>query len=468
VPVPVGARRLITYVVLVVVPLAGLAAILRAGADGATTMLARPAIQGPAPASVALLLVQAIAIVVAARVAGALLDRVGQPRVVGEMLAGVALGPSLLGWLAPAVSTWLFPAASLGSLGTLSQLGLLVFIFLVGLELDTAALRTNGRAALIISHASITVPFLLGAALAVWLYPRYAEGHAPFRAFALYLGAAMSVTAFPVLARILSERGLVRTRIGSMAIACAAVDDVTAWLLLALVVVIARADAGLGGVAVTAMSTLAYAGAVLWLGRPALRRLLRPLMDGDRITRGGLSVVVLVLLASAATTEMLGVHALFGAFLAGAAMPRDARLREALRSRLEDLVLVLLLPIFFALTGLRTDFRLIGGRHDLAALGLVLAAAVGGKLGGSTLAGWAVGMPLHEAAALGALLNTRGLMELVILSIGLELGIITSAVFAMMVVMTLITTLATTPLVSWLLRPAAAPVTPPRATVREP
>jgi Kef-type K+ transport system membrane component KefB len=417
----------------------------------------------------ALLLVQTIAIVVAARLAGALLSRMGQPRVVGKMLAGVALGPSLLGWLAPAVSAWLFPAESLGSLAALSQLGLLVYIFLVGLELDTAALRANGRAALVISHASITVPFLLGGALAVWLYPRYAEGHAPFRAFALYLGAATSVTAFPVLARILSERGLVRTHLGSMAIACAAVDDVTAWLLLALVVVVARAEAALGGVAVTAMSTLAYAGAVLWLGRPALRRLLPRIMGGERITPGGLSAVVLVLLASAAVTEMLGVHALFGAFLAGAAMPRDARLREALQSRLQDLVLVLLLPIFFALTGLRTDFRLIGGQHDLAALGLVLVAAVGGKLGGSTVAAWAVGMRLREAAALGALLNTRGLMELVILSIGLELGVITAPVFAMMVVMTLVTTLATTPLVSWLLRPAGAAVTASaRARVRGP
>src|SRR5262249_33756101 len=235
----------------------------------------------------------------------------------------------------------------------------------------------------------------------------------PFRAFALYLGAATSVTAFPVLARILSERGVVHTHLGSMAIACAAVDDVTAWLLLALVVVVARAEAALGGVAVTAMSTLAYAGAVLWLGRPALRRLLPRIMGGERITPGGLAAVVLVLLASAAVTEMLGVHALFGAFLAGAAMPRDARLREALQSRLQDLVLVLLLPIFFALTGLRTDFRLIGGQHDLAALGLVRVAAVGGKLGGSTVAAWAVGMPLREAAALDALLNTRGLMELV-------------------------------------------------------
>jgi Kef-type K+ transport system membrane component KefB len=352
----VGARRLFTYVVLVVVPLAGLAAILRAGVDGATTALTQPALQGPAPTTMALLLVQTIAIVVAARLAGALLSRMGQPRVVGEMLAGVALGPSLLGWLAPAVSAWLFPAESLGSLAALSQLGLLVYIFLVGLELDTAALRANGRAALVISHASITVPFLLGGALAVWLYPRYAEGHAPFRAFALYLGAATSVTAFPVLARIVSERGLVRTHLGSMAIACAAVDDVTAWLLLALVVVVARAEAALGGVAVTAMSTLAYAGAVLWLGRPALRRLLPRIMGGERITPGGLSAVVLVLLASAAVTEMLGVHALFGAFLAGAAMPRDARLREALQSRLQDLVLVLLLPIFFALTWLRTDF----------------------------------------------------------------------------------------------------------------
>jgi K+:H+ antiporter len=459
-------RTLFTYVALVVVPLAGLAAILRAGGDGATTALTQPALREPAPASVALLLVQAIAIVVAARVAGALLHRMGQPRVVGEMLAGVALGPSLLGWLAPAASTWLFPASSLGSLGTLSQVGLLFFIFLIGLELDTAALRANGRAALIISHASITVPFLLGAALAVWLYPRYAEGHAPFRAFALYLGAAMSVTAFPVLARILSERGLVRTRLGSMAIACAAVDDVTAWLLLALVVVIARADGALGSVAVTVIGTLAYVVVVVWLGRPFLRWLSQRLLHEGRSTPGRLSAVVVLLLGSAAVTEGLGIHALFGAFLAGAAMPRDARLREVLRSRFEDLVLVLLLPLFFALTGLRTDFRLIGGSHDLAALGLVLAAAVAGKLGGSTLAAWAVGMPLREAAALGALLNTRGLMELVILNIGLELGIITPAVFAMMVMMTLATTLMTTPLVARLLRPAAAAVTAAPEPVR--
>lgn len=450
-------RTLLLYAALVGLPLVVLALILRAGAGlEAGERLLAPA-GAPSSAPLGLQLVQVIVIVAVARGAGALLHRLGQPRVVGEMLAGVALGPSLLGALAPQLWLTLFPIGSLAGLRTMSMVGLLLFMFLIGLELDSAALRANGRAALVVSHASISIPLVLGGALALWLYPRYAAGHAPFQAFALYIGAAMSVTAFPVLARILAERGLVRTSLGAIAIACAAVDDVTAWLLLAVVVVIARADAAFGGVVLTVLGTGAYVVFMLTAGKWTLRWFLRSELSGAPLSLGALSLVVVVLLGSAGVTEALGVHALFGAFIAGAAMPRDANLREAIRSRFEDLMLVLLLPLFFALTGLRTDFRLIGGGGDMLALGLVLLAAVAGKFGGSAVAARLMGLPARDSLILGTLLNTRGLMELVILSLGLELGVITPPIFAMMVVMTLVTTLMTTPLVSWLLRrgPAA-------------
>jgi len=461
-------RFLPTYATLVGLPALALLVILRVGnavvpKDGTlTTPLALPA-SGPAghttPAAsfdLPLLLIQIIVILVAARLTGAFVRRLGQPQVVGEMIAGIALGPSVLGAQAPHLAALLFPAGSLGFLNTLSQIGLVVFMFLVGLELDPKIVRERGRSALVISHASIVAPFLLGATLAIVLYPTLAGSRVTFTGFALFMGAAMSVTAFPVLARILTERRLTRTPIGALAIACAAIDDVTAWCILAAVVVIVRATGS--GVAtgvplwVTLGGSAAYVAFMLTGGRRALRILETRYAARGRVTQDMIAVLMLATLASAWITERLGVHALFGAFLVGAVAPKSDGFVHAVLERFEDMMVVLLLPLFFAFTGLRTEITLIDGAGAWLVCAMVTAVAVIGKVGGSAIAARVTAMPWRDAAVIGLLLNTRGLMELVILNIGLDIGVISRELFAMMVLMALATTFMTTPLVTWLLR----------------
>jgi Kef-type K+ transport system membrane component KefB len=461
-------RFLPTYATLVGLPALALLIILRVGngvaarGEAITAAASRPAapVTG-APSATAfdlrLLLIQIIVILVAARLIGALVRRLGQPQVVGEMLAGIALGPSVLGAQAPSVSALLFPAGSLGFLNTLSQIGLLVFMFLVGLELDPKVVRERGRSALVISHASIVAPFLLGATLAIVLYPALAgSSRVTFTGFALFMGAAMSVTAFPVLARILTERRLIRTPIGAVAIACAAIDDVTAWCILAAVVVIVRATGGdAAGAAMPLWITLggsaAFVALMLTVGKRALRVLETRYAAHGRVTQDMIAVLMLVTLASAWMTERLGVHALFGAFLVGAVAPKSAGFVHAVLERFEDVMVVLLLPLFFAFTGLRTEITLIDGTSGWLVCALVIAVAVAGKVGGSAIAARATAMPWRDAAVIGVLLNTRGLMELVILNVGLDIGVISRELFAMMVLMALATTFMTTPLVTWLL-----------------
>lgn len=395
------------------------------------------------------LLLQIAVVLAAARVMGWAFRRINQPQVVGEMVAGIALGPSLLGWLAPGASAALFPVESLGYLNALSQVGLVLFMFLVGLELDPRLLRGRGETALVTSHASIIAPFLLGALLALYLYPQFSDASVRFPGFALFMGAAMSVTAFPVLARILTERNLLRTKVGAVTIACAAVDDVTAWCLLAVVIAIVRAS-GTAGVLLTLGGSVVFVLAMLFLVRPALRRLEAFAATRGRLTHDVFAVVMLMLLTSAWTTEWLGIHALFGAFLFGAIMPKDRGLVRELTEKLESLTVVFLLPLFFAYTGLRTQIGLL----DEAALWLdgllVLLVAVAGKFGGSAVAARMTGLGWREAGALGILMNTRGLMELVILSIGLDLGVISPAIFVMMVLMAIATTFMTTPVLEWI------------------
>lgn len=464
-------RFLPTYATLVGLPALALFIILRVGdsvigknAVAVTKAAASPAAGPAAPATTSatafdlpLLLVQIIVILVAARVTGALVRRLGQPQVVGEMIAGIALGPSLLGAQASQVATLLFPAGSLGFLNTLSQIGLLVFMFLVGLELDPKVVRERGRSALVISHASIVAPFLLGSMLAIVLYPTLAGSRVTFIGFALFMGAAMSVTAFPVLARILAERRLMRTPIGAVAIACAAIDDVTAWCILAAVVVIVRATGGEaagGGLPlwVTLGGSAVFVAFMLTAGRRALRALETRYVARGRVTQDMIAVLMLATLASAWITERLGVHALFGAFLVGAVAPKSEGFVHALLERFEDVMVVLLLPLFFAFTGLRTEITLIDGAGGWLVCVLVIAVAVAGKVGGSAIAARATAMPWRDAAVIGVLLNTRGLMELVILNVGLDIGVISRELFAMMVLMALATTFMTTPLVTWLLR----------------
>jgi Kef-type K+ transport system membrane component KefB/nucleotide-binding universal stress UspA family protein len=401
--------------------------------------------------NVILILLAQIALILAlSRVMGLLFARLGQPQVMGEMIAGIMLGPSLLGMVAPGAFEAIFPDGSVRYLNVLSQVGVIFFLFLIGLELDPKLIRNRGHAAVVISHTSIVAPFLLGAALALLLYPLVFTDtpEMRFTSVALFMGAAMSITAFPVLARILTERNLHKTQVGAVTITCAAVDDVTAWCMLAFVVGVARAT-GLQSAVVTAALSAVYVVAMFFLVRPFLRRLERVYDAQGRLSQNVVAVIFMLILASAWTTEAIGIHALFGAFLMGAVMPKGTQFVRHLSEKLEDYTVVLLLPIFFAYTGLRTRINLLNSPELWLLTGLIIFVACLGKFGGSTLAARACGIGWRESSAIGILMNTRGLMELVILNIGRELGVITDAVFAMMVIMALVTTFMTTPVLNW-------------------
>jgi Kef-type K+ transport system membrane component KefB len=393
------------------------------------------------------LFLQLIVIIAVARWVGTLFRRLGQPAVIGEMIAGILLGPSFLGMLLPTAQSFLFPPASLAALKLFSEIGIILFMFLVGVDLDLGHLRRKADAAVLVSHASIVVPLSLGVALALFLYPQLAPPGVPFVGFALFTGTAMSITAFPVLARILAERSLTRTHLGSTALACAAVDDATAWCLLAVVVAIVRAG-GWAGSLLTVVSTALFAATMLLLVRPWLAR---------RVDSGGwsatgsktlLAAVLTFVLASALLTEIIGIHALFGAFLAGVVMPARAEFRRFLQERLESFIAVFLLPLFFAFTGLRTQVALLGDVKGWLLCAIIIAAAIAGKLGGSSVAAKAAGFSWRESLGLGALMNARGLIELIALNIGYEMGVLSPRMFTMMVLMALITTCMTGPLLS--------------------
>jgi Kef-type K+ transport system membrane component KefB len=391
------------------------------------------------------LLLQLFVILLAARLMGWLFRRLNQPQVVGEMTAGILLGPSLLGWLAPEWFATLFPPESLRHLHTLSQVGLLLFMFMVGLDLDLRKLRDYRRVAWVTSHASIVIPFALGLLLATHLYSRLSDSSVPFLHFALFMGTAMSITAFPVLARILTEYNLQHTHLGVVAIVCAAVDDVTAWLILAWVVFLVNRSADALPLWLALFGVVLYIICMWIVVRPALARLAQRFEAKKEGTRNCLSLVLLLLIISACLTEWLGIHALFGAFLAGVIMPKDKGLFHAVEVRLEGAI-VLLLPLFFTFTGLRTSIGILEGPMMWLECALVIAVAVAGKFGGASIAAYLAGMPWREAVALGVLMNTRGLVELVILNIGLDIGVIPPNLFTMMVLMALLTTAMTLPL----------------------
>jgi Kef-type K+ transport system membrane component KefB len=389
-----------------------------------------------------------IVIVASARALGVVFRRLGQPPVVGEVLAGIVLGPSLLGWLWPAGATALVPPEAAPALRVLADVGVVLFMFLVGLELDLGLLARRTRATVAVSHASIVVPFLLGSALALWLYPLVGTGDVPFVVFALFLGVAMSVTAFPVLARILRDLGIQRTELGAVALGCAAVDDVTAWILLAVVVGVTRASLDAAGR--TLVLAAAYVFVLATVVRPLVAKLVRRIDARDDVPESLVAGACVALLASAFVTEAIGIHALFGAFALGAIVPHDARITADLGRRLGDPVRILLLPAYFAFTGLRTQIGLLAGPTEWVLAAAVVATASAGKFGGSYVAARLTGLAPRMAASLGVLLNTRGLMELVVLNIGLDLGVISPTLFAVMVVMALVTTLATSPVLRWL------------------
>ena len=395
------------------------------------------------------LILQVAVILVAARVVGFLFQKINQPQVMGEMVAGILLGPSLLGWLAPGISASLFPPASLGYLNALSQVGLVVFMFVVGLALNPTELHDYGHAAVLTSHLSIVAPFCLGGLTALYLYPRLSDDSVTFTGFALFMGAAMSITAFPVLARILSERGLLRSRMGTLAIACAAVDDVTGWCILAYIVVLVRVTHAARPAWVTIAGSLVYVALMLFVVRRFLPAFERSFRRREKLSDNMVAVIVVLVLASALATEWLGIHLLFGAFLMGAIMPKIPEFTSYLLHKFESVTVVLLLPLFFAFTGLRTRIGVGGGGAIWFYSAIVIVVAITGKLGGSMLAARLAGTPWRDAASLGILMNTRGLMELVILNIGLDIGVISPAMFSIMVLMALVTTFMTTPLLEW-------------------
>lgn len=392
------------------------------------------------------LLVLQIAVVVAVcRVVGSLFRLFHQPRVVGEMFAGILLGPSFLGWLAPGVSAYLFPPNSLGFLNALSQVGVMIFMFLVGLGINPKELKHHGHAAVLTSHVSITAPFVLAAFLSLYLYPKLSDDSVAFSSFALFMGAAMSITAFPVLARILTERDLLGSRLGTIAIACAAVDDVTGWCILAYIVLLIRSAHSASPIWLTVGGLLGFALFMIYVVRLLLRRFQTIYERKGGLTENLLALMLLLVLSSALLTEWLGLHLLFGAFLMGAIMPKEAKFVRYIVDRFETIAITLLLPLFFAFTGLRTNFGLVNGTEMWMYTALIILVATAGKLGGSMIASWLAGMPLRESAGLGTLMNTRGLMELVILNIGLDIKVISPALFSMMVLMALFTTFMTTP-----------------------
>jgi Kef-type K+ transport system membrane component KefB len=391
-----------------------------------------------------LLLLQIIVILMVARLFGKLANMIKQPAVVGEIIAGICLGPSLLGWIWPGSSAFLFPADSLKSLQFLSQIGLAFFMFIVGMELDASKVKHKAHDAIMISHASIIVPFFLGVLLAYNIYPDFSPANVSFLAFALFMGIAMSITAFPVLARIVQERKLTGTPLGTLAITCAAADDVTAWCLLAAVVAIAKAGSLMGTI-ITLGAALLFVGIMLYVIKPRLGPKLRQYIERGK-PKAAVALVFMVVLLSAWIAEVIGIHALFGAFLAGVIMPADTTIKELLTDKVEDISVMLLLPIFFAFTGLRTQIGLLGQGELWVVFGMIMLVAVMGKLGGSTLTAKLMGQSWTDALAIGALMNTRGLMELIVLNLGYDLGILSPEIFAMMVLMALATTFMTGPL----------------------
>jgi Kef-type K+ transport system membrane component KefB len=412
------------------------------GAPGPVAALRPPASE--VPGILLHVLLALVVIIVVARILGALFRRLNLPQVMGEVVAGILLGPSFLGWLAPGVAFRILPVNTAPYLALISQVGVVLYMFLVGLDLDTELLQKRTEAAIAISHASIVLPFLSGTAIALWLYPRYSAGAVSFTTFALFIGVAMSITAFPVLARILTDRGMQKTRLGVLALACAAINDVVAWCLLAFVISVAHAQTG--SLFFTLITTIGFILFVLLIAKRGAVWLVRWQTAKGRTTQDMFAVVCAALLLSALVTERIGIHALFGAFLLGTVISHNSVLAHDIREKCEDLVVVLLLPVFFVFTGMRTQIGLVHGTRDWLACILIIGVASLGKFGGSFLAARWTGSDWREAASMGVLMNTRGLMELIVLNVGLDLGVLSPVLFTMFVIMAVVTTLVTTPI----------------------
>ncbi len=402
----------------------------------------------------ALLLAQIVTVIFVARIFGWICKKIGQPSVIGEIIAGIVLGPSLIGMYFPGFSSALFPTQSLGNLQFLSQIGLILFMFVVGMELDLKVLKNKAHEAVVISHASIIIPFALGIGLAYFIYRSFAPQGVQFSSFGLFLGISMSITAFPVLARIVQERSLHKTRLGTIVITCAAADDITAWCILAVVIAIVKAGSFVSAMYVIGLA-ITYVLLMIKVVRPFLKRVGDLYTTRENISKPIVAIFFLTLIISSYTTEVIGIHALFGAFMAGAIMPENIRFRSIFIEKVEDVALVLLLPLFFVFTGLRTEIGLLNDPYLWKVTGVIILVAVVGKFLGSAIAAKFVGQNWKDSLTIGALMNTRGLMELVVLNIGYDLGVLTPKIFAMMVIMALITTFMTGPLlniINWIFK----------------
>jgi len=394
------------------------------------------------------LLAQLLVIVFATRTTGSLFRKIGLPSVVGEIAAGILLGPSLFGWLWPRGFAFLFTPASLDVLKLLSQVGVVVFMFVVGMELKVGHLRDKVRTAFLVSLTGILVPFLMGMTASLYLYDGYARAGTSFTSFALFIGIALSITAFPVLVRILEERGMANSPLGNAAITCAAVGDASAWAILALVVAFVRAE-GMKAILYNFALLTLFVSFMLIVVRRCLPKLLGPdAGDRRRPSSGFVACVLLFMSGSALVTEVLGIHALFGAFLAGAIMPKNKGFRRDLVVRMENFTNVLLMPLFFAFSGLRTHIGMLNDTRSWFVCLVVVVVATAGKMGSSMFAARLTGMGWNDSFAFGALMNTRGLMELIALNIGYDLGILPSPIFTILVLMALITTFSTGPLLN--------------------
>lgn len=394
-----------------------------------------------------ILLLQIIVILVTSRIFGFIFRILGQQTVIGEIVAGIFLGPSILGWAFPGLSSVIFPPGSLISLQFLSQIGLAFFMFVVGMELDLDKIKNKTQDVIIISHVSIIFPFFLGVCISYFVFPELAPQGISFTSFSLFIGIAMSITAFPVLARIIKERGLTKTPLGVLAITCAAVDDVTAWCLLAAVIAIVKAGS-IASSMFTIGLAISYIVFMIYFIKPWLQKISDRRIHKEKVDKTVISLSFFILLLSAYFTEIIGIHALFGAFIAGVIMPNNIRFKEILSDKIEDVSTILLLPIFFAFTGLRTQIGLLNDGHLWLYCIIIIGVAILGKLLGSSFAAKIVGRNWKDSLSLGVLMNTRGLMELIVLNIGYDLGILGPEIFAILVLMALFTTFMTGPLLN--------------------
>lgn len=395
----------------------------------------------------AMLLLQILSILLVSRIFGYLFVRLGQPTVIGEILAGIVLGPSLLGYFFPEAYHFLFSADSLSNIYIISQIGLVLFMFTIGMELDLSMLKNKMGVTFVISNSSIIFPYLLGMILAYYLYPTFAAGYTDFLPFALFIGISMSITAFPVLARIVQEKGLSKTHLGTISIASAAFNDVTAWCVLAAVIAVSKTGSFESSL-YNILFSVVYVMGMFFIVKPFLKRISTIYNNNEVLNKSVFAFFLLVLIISAYTTQLIGIHALFGAFLAGVIMPPMPSFRKLIVDRIEDVSLTLLLPLFFVYTGLRTEIGLVNTPYLWTISALIVVVAVVGKFVGSAFSAKILGETWKDSLSIGVLMNTRGLMELIVLNIGFEMGVLPPLIFVMLVIMAIVTTFMTTPVLS--------------------